>query len=91
MLEWRNDPHHLIYQADLMLVETGVNDVAELKTTGEDRNGMEGDPIAQETEMLIRLLMLLPKNPYLIWVGASSSTTKPAYAIESHLKLTVPS
>lgn len=86
MLEWRNDPYHIIFDADLIFVETAVNDEG-LDT---NRYGLQGDPIKQETEMLIRLLKLLPKKPYLIWVGASSRTNNPSESILSQLNVTVP-
>jgi len=86
MLEWRADPSHIIFNADLVFVETAVNDVG-IET---DRYGLEGDSIKQETEMLIRLLMLLPKKPYLIWVGASSRINSPSESIKSQLNVTVP-
>jgi hypothetical protein len=94
MLDWKSNPNHIIHKADLIFVETAVNDV---KGTEKDKAGhfknryeMEGDPIAQENEMLIRLLMLLPKQPYLIWIGAASRTIYPSTAIRSHLTVTLP-
>jgi hypothetical protein len=91
MLDYKNNPKEEIYFADIIFVESAVNDeVYDHDFTTEDRYNMDGDPVMQETEMLIRLLMLLPKKPYLIWVGASSKSRVPPKSIESQLAVTIP-
>jgi hypothetical protein len=55
-----------------------------------EKSESERDSIAQETEMLARLLLLLPNRPALLWVGTSSRTSSVCSALSSHLKVTVP-
>jgi hypothetical protein len=66
----------ILHDADVIMVETSVNDVNEL--VKKTKNNDVGDPdlrIKRYTEILINLLLSLPNNPSVIFIGASSRGT----------------
>jgi hypothetical protein len=66
---WKASKDHPIYLADIIIVETALNDVEELRVSGQVHFG-DGDlRIEEETEILIRLLLQLPQRPALVYLG----------------------
>ena len=62
----------LLRRADIILVETAVNDILELlERSPQDGVGIDAaQVISVYTEALVRMLLQLPKSPLLLWVAA---------------------
>ncbi len=82
--KWRSSaPNHVFFSAHIVIVEAAVNDVD---------NGINercrfvgpGDGITQETEMLLRLLLLSSNKTIFLWLEASRSQKSPLNAVVSH-------
>ena len=59
--EYRTDPNHALHYADMVIVESAVNDI--------DKNPAR---VAATTEILVRLLLALPNKPGLLYLGSST-------------------
>ena len=92
LVEWKHIPEHPINHADLILVETEMNDVYETVSHHSRDYGIVGNPIAQETEMLAKLLLELKQKPALMWVGVSSRSRDGGISdgVVIHKSVTVP-
>ena len=94
MLKWESERDagnygNPIFAADIVMIEAVVNDI-DNKVDAKSRFGGIVDGITQETEMLARLLLQLPKSPALIWVEASRSQRYVHNAVPSHSAVLIP-
>lgn len=86
LLEWRQNQSHPVMYADLIIVETAVNDATE-----RDYVPIYGVPehnhLTQETEVLLSLLLSLPSTPLVMWINAGGigEATTPV-----HVNITCP-
>ena len=60
ILYYRRDPNHVIHSADLIIIESAVNDL----------NRADGSNL-RTTELLIQVLKQLKNSPALLWLAAS--------------------
>jgi hypothetical protein len=71
----RSQPAHAIMRADLIVVDTAVNDVEELAKSDNDYL-VATDPthrkIKKYCELLLALLRALPLRPSVVWLGSST-------------------
>eukprot|EP00199_Chlamydomonas_sp_CCMP681_P000700 CAMPEP_0119105920 /NCGR_PEP_ID=MMETSP1180-20130426/3752_1 /TAXON_ID=3052 ORGANISM="Chlamydomonas cf sp, Strain CCMP681" /NCGR_SAMPLE_ID=MMETSP1180 /ASSEMBLY_ACC=CAM_ASM_000741 /LENGTH=480 /DNA_ID=CAMNT_0007091101 /DNA_START=685 /DNA_END=2127 /DNA_ORIENTATION=+ len=81
--------------ADIVIVETAVNDVNELVRNTKDFEKIAPDlRIKQYTELLVNILLKYPNKPSMIWLGTSSrgvwngSRPRTTDAVAAHLPVT---
>ena len=92
---WKQEPTHEVHFADLIIIDSAVNDVIQAPLQTKDKvseiiYGKLGDAVTQENEILIRELLAVNRHAAFLWLGASSRTSQPSAAVYSHLNATIP-
>ena len=86
LVEWSNDPEGPVRRADLVLVETAQNDFDNVCAQRDYGRPVEGaEAVSASNELLIRMILSLPRKPAVLWVAV-----RPSGNVDSQLRVAVP-